>query len=357
MIYFDNAASTPLCASAKEALLTDYANPSSPHALGLASERALKTAARDLSNLLGCEADELIFTSGATEANNLGIIGAALALQAARGKERDLRLYCAKLEHPSVSEPLKYLATLPGFKLEDADENADFICASHVNGETGDILSLNRRNGAVLFVDGAQAFGKLPVLEADIYSFSGHKFGGPTGVGGLVVRKGLRLLPLMYGGGQQGAKRPGTENVSAIVAMAAAAKESYLQASSQATSVAVIKASLAKLADELPDVFINQLTSEASPFILNMSFLNVPGETLVNMLSAQGIYASMGAACRVAKKEPALLTAGFSRARVDSAVRFSFSYANTLDEARQAKEVIKVNVQKLRSHLLKGKRR
>jgi len=342
MIYFDNAATTPLCSAAREVLTQDFYNPSSPHALGLEAERALKRAAKDLC--LSPD-NEIIFTSGGTESNNLGILGAAFALKSARGRDKDLHIAAGNQEHPSVTEPLGYLASLPGFKVSYAAplevckiEDAAMVCLSHVCSETGDVFEAD--TDALVFVDGAQGFCKLPTpARADIYAFSAHKFHGPMGVGGLIVRKGVRLAPLMYGGGQQAKLRPGTENVPGILAMAAAAK--------QFKPVKNIKAIMASLAEEIPDCQINQTSETSSPYILNISFIGVRGETLTSMLSSQGLYVSMGTACRAAKKETAL-TALIGKARAESAIRMSFSHMNTEEEAQQAKEIIKKSVQELR---------
>ena len=348
MIYFDNAATTPLCTAARERLLQDYANPSSPHILGLESERALKGAAKDMAQMLSCHSDELIFTSGGTESNNIGILGAALALQSARGNRNRLHIMAGRQEHPSVLEPLAYLSSLPGFSIgHEMQEDTAMICISQVSSETGDIFKVQKPPGVLLFVDGAQAFCKIPHQpQADIYTFSGHKFHGPMGVGGLMIKRGLRIAPLTYGGGQQSGRRPGTENVPGILAMVAAAKE--MQAA-DIPKILNIKNIMSSLAEEVPETHINQATDFSSPFILNMSFLGIKGETLTNMLSSEGLCVSMGTACRSAKKETGLSAAGFSKERAESAIRMSFSIMNTVEEAGIAKDLIKSCVAKLRS--------
>ena len=370
IIYFDNAATTPLCNSAREILLQDFANPSSPHALGLIAERAIKSAAKELSNILSCRSDEIIFTSGGTESNNLGILGAAFGLKAARGRNRPMHILATDQEHPSVTEPLGYLASLPGFSVTYAApskweahicENTAMICITQVGSETGDIFDISlikkRFPETVVFVDGAQGFCKVDqqLTGIDIYAFSGHKIHGPMGIGGLMVRKesGLRLQPIIYGGGQQNRMRPGTENVSGILAMAASVKEqtyykSKIEQEQPHRHIKNIKNILITLEHELPDTYINQVTNNVSPYILNMSFLGVRGETLTSMLSDHSICVSMGTACRTNKKASALESMGFSRERAESAVRLSFSNMNTEKEALQAKEIIKSCVLALR---------
>ena len=343
MIYFDNAATTPLCESAREILSQSYGNPSSPHALGLAAERMIKAATKDIANILSCKNDELIFTSGGTESNNLGILGAAFALKSAFGKDKPMHIMANRYEHPSVLGPLNYLASLPEFTISpELHENTRMICISQVNSETGDITKIEKPKGVVLFVDGAQAFCKIePPSDVDIYSFSAHKVHGPMGVGGLMVRKGLRLQPLMYGGGQQRDLRPGTENVPGILAMAAAAKNFQ--------KIGRIKEIMMDLVNEIPNAFVNQTSQEASTYILNLSFPGLRGETLTSLLSTKGLFVSMGTACRTKKgSRSPLEEMGISHAYAESAIRLSFSGMNTEDEAYEAKEIIKSCVKELR---------
>ena len=349
MIYFDNAATTPLCDAAKEILQQDFGNPSSPHVFGLDAERAVKNAAKSLSGILSCRSDEIVFTSGGTESNNLGILGAAFGLKSARGRNRNLHILASNQEHPSVIEPLNYLASLPGYSVTYAAlsefqshicKDTAMICITHVSSEIGDILEFERIPGVLMFVDGAQGFCKIQMPSwADIYSFSGHKFHGPMGVGGLMVRKGIRMQPLMYGGGQQKKLRPGTENVPGILAMAAAANESR---NADYEKVKKIKKFFFGLGEE------NRITEMTSPYILNLSFPGIRGEVLTSLLSSHGVMVSMGTACRTAKKESALQTMGFSRDRAESAIRLSFSNMNTIEEARQAKEIIQKCVVELK---------
>jgi len=343
MIYFDNAATTPLCDSAREILISSYGNPSSPHALGIESERLIKTAAKDIASILRCKNNEIIFTSGGTESNNLGIMGIAFALKSKLGKDKPLHIMAKKYEHPSVTEPLNYLTSLPGFIVEDSiNENTALICMSQINSETGDIAEISKPKNAILFIDGAQAFCKIQSpTNADIYSFSSHKIHGPTGVGGLMLKTGIRIQALMYGGGQQNNIRPGTENVSGILAMTAAAKNFK--------EVSRIKEIMAQLTAELPDTQINHKSKHSSKYVLNLSFGGVRGETLCNLLSSKGVYVSIGTACRTKRsKKSALEEMGFSRQRAESAIRLSFSSMNTEEEAYRAKEIIKECVNELR---------
>lgn len=342
-IYFDNAATTPALA------LGEFGggNPSSPHGLGIQAERALGAARSGIACVLGCSPGEVVFTSGGTESNNLAILGFALA-----NKRRDLEVFAEAWEHPSVLEPVRAAKNM-------GICGGRMICFSHVSHETGDIRDISaaaraaKKNypDAVVFVDGVQGFCKEYVCldDVDLYSFSGHKIHGGSGVGGLYVRNGLRLIPAMYGGGQEGGLRAGTENVSGIVRMAEAAKVLGGALSDNRKRVSDVKAKMMELLDELPDVHINAMGEDVSPYILNMSFIGIRGETLVHILSEKGVYVSMGAACRSrSKKKSALEEMGFCVERAQSAVRFSFSHMNTVQEAEIAKEVVSKSVAEMR---------
>ena len=354
-IYYDNASTTPTLPFSNAEF---FGNPSSPHGLGISAERKLTEARQDLASILGCRPGEIIFTSGGTESNNLALLGLALA------NRRQNHTYLAQpWEHPSILGPLNHIASqgLGNVILAPHREwNAAGPCVaaiSHVNHETGDIndvqsiaRQLKKSNSqAIVIVDGVQGFCKhaIDLRGIDMYSFSAHKCHGPAGAGGLVLRSGLRISPLMYGGGQENKLRPGTENVAGVLHMAEVAKLLY----NRECEVARVKATIAELASELPDVFVNSQDG-ASPYILNMSFTGVKGEPLVHLLSEKGLYASMGAACQSRKNtKTALEVMGFSKERAQSAVRFSFSHLNTVEEAVAAKEIIRDCVCTMRKFL------
>lgn len=359
-IYFDNAATTPpLFFECGE-----LGNPSSPHAAGLRAERALNAARKEMAAFLG-EA-EIIFTSGGTEANNLAVLGFALA-----NKRRGITIQAAPWEHPSVTEPIKFAQELGLAEAVSAplsgvvsaplsvgnSRGPRLACFSHVSSETGDIADIAALAAAlkaenpetIVFVDGAQGFckEKTDLGGVDLYSFSGHKFHGAAGVGGLVSK--VRLVPIMRGGSQENGLRAGTENLRGILQTAAAAKTLFAAREENRARVLAVKNELLALTRELPDVLENALSATVSPYILNMSFRGVKGETLVHLLSEKGIYASMGAACRSRKKQQsALEVMGFSKERAESAVRFSFSHLNTVAEATAAREIIAAHVAQMR---------
>jgi cysteine desulfurase len=341
MINFDNAATT-------DAL----GNPASPHMLGINAERRLNAATEKTASFIGCRPDEIIYTSGGTESNNLAILGVAAGLARKGGV-----ILTTPGEHPSVTEPLGYLAEGGRFFVIEAPVNKwgdylteDIVFASctHVYHETGDINNLEQAVKAVkgfnpkiiLHVDGAQGFCKeqSPPSGVDLYSFSAHKFHGPSGIGGLVVKRGVLLKPLLYGGGQQRGLRPGSINMLGVLAATDAVEAAYLNLTERYNAVGKIKNIMLGITDELPDVLINAAGPDVSPYILNLSFAGVKGETLVHMLSERGIYVSMGAACSTKKGKALPLTRmGYCRERAESAVRFSFSYLNTTGEAEAVK--------------------
>ena len=360
-IYFDNAATTPPLLYSAENFL---ANPSSPHTLGIATEQKLTVARESIAKILSCNSSEIIFTSGGTESNNLAIIGFALA-----NRRKDIRIVTQPWEHPSILEPLKFiqehkLATVQISHSENwhlCESQLTMAAISQVHHETGDIADIsafaeklkqnNPRN--IILADGVQGFCKeeASLANIDMYTFSGHKCHGQTGVGGLVVQNKTRLVPLMYGGGQENKLRPGTENTHGILHMASAAAELFSYKKEHHTQVTEIKTKLLELT-QLSGVTVNALNNNVSPYILNMSFLGVKGEVLVHLLAEKGLYVSMGAACRSRKNtKTALETMGFTKDIANSAIRFSFSHLNTMEEAIAAKEIIIHCVTQLRQML------
>ncbi|MDR1559882.1 MAG: cysteine desulfurase [Clostridiales bacterium] len=377
MIYFDNAATTPVSREAAEAVnrMMDsvFGNPSSLHSAGLAAEREIKAAAETIADILKVRPDEIYFTSGGTESNNLAIIGAAMAR-----RRLGTHIITSRVEHPSVENAMKALES-EGFEitrlpvsqsglLNPADAvdavRGDTILVSlmQLNNETGAVFDIAKISGLikekssrVLFhTDGVQAFCKEPLNMAhvDLYSLSAHKIHGMKGAGALFIRKGVTIKPLLYGGGQQRGIRPGTENTPGIVSLAAAAKAQMKNLRQTRERVLMIKNELVGLAEELDDVFINGF---GSPYILNMSFPGVKGETLVHALEREDIYISTGAACNSKHAGNTSLQAlRLGTERVNSAVRFSFSELNTLEEAVKCKEAVIKTVIMLRRNIQKS---
>ncbi|MCL2189359.1 MAG: aminotransferase class V-fold PLP-dependent enzyme [Defluviitaleaceae bacterium] len=366
MIYLDNAATTPLlsCPALEDAPF--FANPSSPHTLGIIAERAITQSRQVLGDILLCKPAELIFTSGGTEANNLAILGFAFAHMKTHPRPT---LFAEPWAHPSVLAPIQFAAE-QGFAqavIAPAKEwnipgGAALCCLSHVHHETGDITPIadiaretKKINcNAVIFTDGAQGFCKdihaaQVYTASDLYSFSGHKCHAPTGTGGLMVRVGVKISPLLHGGGHENGLRSGTENTAGIVHMAHCARYLHENATLHHERLYYAYNTVANLAGDLPDVFFNRMGSNVSPYILNLSFLGTKGEVLVHMLAEKGIMVSMGAACKSRKKDKSALAAmGKSREFTESALRISFSHLNTQDETEYAKEILRTAVMQLR---------
>jgi cysteine desulfurase len=373
MIYFDNAATTEDLYSFDEKMNTPFGNPSSAHGLGIASERLIKKSSSIIAEILACRPEEIVYTSGGTESNNLAILGTAYKYIKKGGG-----IIASPFEHPSTSQPLRYLkeqgfnvvvadpSEWEGLICRDDEKKIFLACLTHVDSETGGVNNIasvssmiKKANPSItVHVDGAQGFCKetADLSDVDLYSFSSHKIHGSAGTGGLMVRKGTRLVPLMYGGGQQNGVRPGTENVAGVRSFGHAADSYFTGLNETREKMNEINTIISSLEDEIPGVCANTRGVRQSPFILNMSFFGVKGETLVRVLSEQEIYISAGAACRSSKKASSpLLDMGFGEERAESAVRFSFSRLNTVEEAETAKEAVRQTVNQLR--LIHAKRK
>ncbi len=361
-IYFDNAATTKPSQSVFKkatAILTElYGNPSSLHKLGIEIEREIIKSTETISNLLDIRQDELIFTSGGTESNNIAIQGTVFA-----HKRSGNHIITTKAEHSSVLQPFKFLEE-NGFSttylnvnekgylniknvIDSINDKTVLVSISHVNSETGTVQNISeigaeikRKNKNTIFhVDGVQSFGKLSVnfKNIDLFSFSSHKIHGIKGTGGLYVKKGLKIKPLFYGGGQQLGLRSGTENTIGIVTFGVAALQAYENMEQNFSNALAIKNKLLDFASNNNNIFVNGDALSASPYILNLSLGLLKGEVVVRMLDSLGIYASTGAACNLRKSRKnqgsVLQAYGISNDRQQSAVRFSFSSQNSLNEA------------------------
>ena len=360
MIYFDNAATTRVSDTAAQAALTAmtelYANPSSAHAFGFEAEKALRAARAAVLAALGFTPSEgsLVFTGSGSEADNLALRGAAHAL-ARRGKH----IVLSDSEHPAVENTAKDLEK-EGFTLSrlstkggklDLDEaravlTPDTILVScmAVNNETGaiyDIASLASLAkalcpNALFHTDAVQAFTKIPAgvwKKADLVSVSAHKIHASKGVGALFVRKGVRLVPCITGGGQENGLRSGTEAMPGICAMAAAAKQATADFAALDAQVKSINAYLRTRLSTLDGVCINTEPDGFLPHILSIAVPGLRSEILLRFLSERGIYVSAGSACSAKHADNRVLSAfGLPDKIADSTLRLSFSADNTTAE-------------------------
>lgn len=376
MIYLDNSATTrpfPEVVRAVQTVLEDgYYNPSSAYGPAVEMERVVATYRSQLAQALGAGAGEIIYTSGATEANNIAL----LSVKSMRRGERG-RLITTKVEHPSVFEVCQHLAGI-GYDVVylDVEENGSLcmnqlsslltpntmmVSIMQVNNETGAINDIERINAmirrqvphAVFHVDGVQGFCKMPFtkLACDMYSISGHKFHATKGIGALYVRQGVPFGGGFIGGGQEGGLRSGTTNTPGIVGMGEALKVYRENQAGWLSSMRANKMRLAKNIGSIPDTVLNGPAADAgAPHILNASFLGVRGEVLLNALSRQGIFVSTGSACAAQKKgkNRVLCAMGIEGRRQEGAIRFSLCPQNTADEIDKASAVIADLVVQLR---------
>lgn len=360
--YLDNSATTAVCEAAVqkavELMTVQFGNPSSLHTLGIRAEQEMTAARRQAAALFGlstggADLQSITFTSGGTEANNLAVFGAAYA------KKREGRhLVTTALEHPSVLEAMKQLER-EGFELTvvppDADgditaaalceacrEDTVLVSAMLVNNEIGtrlpikEAVPLIRRKApkALVHCDAVQAAGKLPLkvltLGADLMSVSGHKLHAPKGVGALYVKRGVRLMPRVYGGGQERALRSGTEATPLIAAFG----EALRTLPSPAAQMPHYEQLRQRLLDGLHTIggVTVRRPKTAVPYILNFSVCGFKSETLVHFLAQRDIFVSAGSACAKGHESPVLKALGLPAAEIGSALRVSLCAANTTDD-------------------------
>lgn len=373
MIYFDNSATTRVSKAAADTavgyMLDEYYNPAAAYSPAVTVERAVGLARQRLASYMKMDPSELIFTSGGTESNNMALSG---VLNTRRDK---CRIITDAVEHPSVYEPFLackergYDVVILGVDESGRvkeDElisalNADtgFVSIMHVNNEVGAVNDITRFNRiikersprAVFHSDGVQAYVKMPAVNCDMYSFSGHKLHAPKGVGGLFVKKGIRFSGGQLGGGQENNLRSGTTNVPSIMALDVSAGDYYKSHGAIIESVKAVKQRLYNNLISIKDTVLNGPgIDEGVPYILNMSFLGVRGEVLLNSLADKGLIVSTGSACaaRHRGKNRILTAMGIRDVRQDGAIRFSFSQENTVEEADIAAQMIDDSLRMLR---------
>ncbi|WP_338750693.1 cysteine desulfurase family protein [Bacillus sp. FJAT-52991] len=360
MIYFDNSATTKPYKEALSAFMKVneefFGNPSSLHQLGLEAEKLLISARRQVASFIGVKPEELLFTSGGTESNNLAIKGTALAY-----KDRGRHIITQQTEHPSVLQACGQLEDY-GFQVTYLPVNHEgrvslqvlqqaltdetiLVSIMHVNNETGTIQPIEEigellaQYPKVLFhVDDVQGRGKVPLHlgNIDLCSFSAHKFHGVKGTGGLYKKDGVRLSPLFSGGGQEHKIRSGTENTGGIIAMAKALRMVEEKREHTSSNMKDIQTFLRTELEKMNEVTIHTSSTGCAPHILNFSVKGVKGEVLVHALEEKGCFVSTTSACSSKqKKTSTVLTAmGLSQAEADSSIRISLAYDNSLEEAK-----------------------
>lgn len=359
MVYLDYNATTPLAPEALEAMLPflhgGYGNPSSIHAAGREARAGIDDAREKLAALLGVKGHEIIFTGGGTEACNLGVLGIARA-HLPRGRH----LITTATEHHAVLHACQHLLHHEGYELTilpvDASGRVDpqdvarairadttVVSVMHANNETGvlqpieEISALCRERKVFFHTDAVQTFGKIPVRPADLgaaaVSIAAHKFYGPKGVGALYLRAGIATARTLHGGAQENTRRPGTENVAAIVGMVAAAEKALAEGIADQPRQAALRDRLwAGIQQIEPRAIRNGAPDDLSlGNTLNVSFPGVDGEALLIGLDLEGVCVSSGSACMVGSVQPShvLIAMGVAPAVASSTVRFSLGLATT----------------------------
>ena len=378
--YFDNSATTRVLDSVKDIVVKtmteDYGNPAAKHRKGMEAEQYIRDARKIIADTMKVQEKEILFTSGGSESNNMALFGAAWANQRA-GKH----IISTSIEHPSVYNPLGVLEEL-GFEvtilpvdhdghisLKELEEaiRPDTILVStmYVNNEVGAVEPVEEiskiikaKNPSTLYhVDAIQAYGKYVIRPKkqgiDLLSVSSHKIHGPKGVGFLYIRNGVKIKPLIYGGGQQAGMRSGTENVPGVAGFGAAAKEMYTNHAEKVQKLIELKDYMTDRLGEIEGTVINSKKGEASaPQIVSVSFEGVRSEVLLHALEDKGVYVSSGSAC--SSNHPGisgtLKGIGVAQTLLDSTIRMSFGMLNTKEEVDYTIDVLKELVPVLRRY-------
>jgi len=365
--YFDHNATTPVSPEVLEAmmpLMTDvYGNASSIHHFGQRARQALDQARRNVATLLGAIPEEIVFTSGGTEADNLALFGIA----------RDGHAITTTVEHPAVLSAASQLGSVtlvpvdgrgvvdPEAILKAIRKDTRLISVMHANNELGviqpveEIAKIARDAGVAFHSDGVQAAGKVPVnvpkLGAQLYSISGHKFYGPKGVGALYVKKGMALRALVYGGHQERDRRAGTENVAGAVGLGRAAQWIVEYGSDERTRVEGLRDRLEQgILDRVPDSYVNGAGAKRVPNTSNVRFDGIDTEPLLIALDLKGFAVSSGSACSSGAAEPShvLKAIGLTAEQARSSLRFSLGRSNTVEQVDALIDAVVESVARLR---------
>lgn len=376
-VYLDNSATTKPHPLVIKQMVTSmnkcYGNPSSLHTLGVEAERLIKKAKKQIAAAIKCGTEELFFTSGGTECNNLAIQGIP---RANYGKE----ILSSAIEHPATISALKFMET-QGYTIdvvgvdskgfinlkeleEKVTEKTVLVSLMHVNNEIGTIEPIKEasqiiksKNLKTIFhVDASQSFCKFPFsvsdLECDLLTLSSHKIHGPKGVGCLYIKRGTRISPIFFGGGQQRDLRPGTEDTIGISGFGLAVE---ICSKDLKKCERKMKSTTRKLKDliikNIDDVVINTPEENCAPHILNVSFKGVKSQVLLAHLDKEGIYVSSGSACSSQKDKPSYVLAaiGLSPQLIGSSIRFSISSLTTINEIRHTVLILSKLVTQLRN--------
>jgi cysteine desulfurase len=378
--YLDNAATTPVRPEVLEAMLPylgseAFGNPSSAHRFGRAARAGIEEAKRAVAEAVGAEPNQVVFTSGGTEADNLAIIGAALA---AKGRGGPFRVAVSASEHKAglaaahavrhlggeeIILPVTASGTLEPAALDAAlQRGLAVVSVMWVNNEVGTVQPVAELAtrccdaGAFFHSDAVQAFGKVPVslrdVDCTLLTISGHKIGAPKGIGALIVRDRKAVEAIIHGGGQQFGIRPGTENVPGIIGLGTAARLAVEEQPALAPRLRALRDELERrILALVPDAIVNGWQGERAPHISNVSIPGTDSEALLMHLDLAGVACSSGSACSTGAVEPShVLTAmGVPRELGVAALRFSFGKDSTLEDVEAVTAVLPRVVEKVRS--------
>ena len=367
--YLDNAATTRAFPEVKEVMVKlleeEFGNPSSRHTKGIAAEQYVKEARNVIAGSLKCQPKEIVFSSGGTESNNIALLGSALANRRA-GKH----IVTTRIEHPSIHEPLLFLEEM-GYQItylpvdkngrvsvsavEDAlRDDTILVSVMYVNDEVGSVQPIEeigqmlqkKKPGILFHVDAIQAYGKYKIIpkkcNIDLMSVSAHKIHGPKGVGFLYIKDGIKIRPILFGGGQQNGMRSGTENVPGIAGMAAAVEIMYQGQAAKREKMYQLKHTFMQKLQEIHGATIHAVDGipieETAPHIVSVGFDGVKSEVMLHALAQEGVYVSSGSAC--SSNHPALSgtlqAIGVNPKLLDATLRFSFSVETTEEEIAYA---------------------
>ncbi len=379
-VYLDNSATTrcydEVAELVCEVMCKDYGNPSSMHHKGVEAELHLRYAKETLARILKVNEKEILFTSGGTEADNIALIGAAMA-----NHRRGRHLITTRMEHPAVLQTMAYLEN-QGFEvtylpvdhegrisLSDLEhairEDTILVSVMHVNNEIGSVQPIaeageliKRCNPQTLFhVDAVQGFGKFRIYPArtqvDMLSVSAHKIHGPKGVGFLYIKEGSKVHPIIYGGGQQKGMRSGTENVPGIAGLARAAEMVYANLDRDVERMYELRNMLIEGVSRIGQVKVNGCPGrEGAPHIVSLSVRGVRSEVLLHALEERGIYVSAGSACSSNKPQisDTLKAIGVERDLLGSTIRFSLSGFTTAEEIQYTIQALEEMIPMLRKY-------
>ena len=374
-VYFDNSATTKpydeVIEAVSKGMKEYFGNPSSLHKIGMNCEKRLNEAREYFASTIKCNKEEIYFTSGGSEGNNLilkGLLKPGHHFITTAFEHHSIISTCKQLEEKGVKVTYLDVDSEGRISLEDLEEaiTKDTVLVSimQVNNEIGVIqdieaigkLIMERSSRAKFHVDAVQGYGKLPIdvnkSNVDFLTVASHKIHGPKGVGFIYIKKGIILNSLISGGSQEKGIRAGTENLPGIIGFEKAAQMTFEEMESRYDKVLELKKYFVERLNEIKDIRINGEIDGFSPYILNVSFLGVRAEVLLHLLEEQNIYVATGSACTskssAAHGSYVIKSLGLSNKEVESAIRFSFSYENTKEEVDYTIDVLKKSLMFLR---------